>query len=275
MSHETTVNGDLSLRNIVQIKGDQTVLNHLSLDLHPGELIALLGPNGAGKSSLLEICAGLGTGYSGEVILNHQLLQDMHAVQRSQKIGFLPQRSEIAWPLDVATFVGLGRLPYQSRWINTQTTSDQKAISSAISKTGIEMMRERSIETLSGGELSRVLLARVLAGEPEWLMLDEPMTGLDPGHQFELCDLLRKLASEGKGIIVTLHDLSLAAHLADRILLLNEGKIVADGTPREILTSSRIQEVYGVACNILETINGFCIALSPDSIHTKSAIDDQ
>ena len=265
MNTDKTLSSVLSLKDIVQIKGDRLVLDHLSIDLHPGELIALLGPNGAGKSSLLEIAAGLGASHQGEISFGNELLHHMSAVQRSQRIGFLPQRGEIAWPLDVITFVGLGRLPHQGRFTSQRSEADHHAIAAALEETGVEMMHDRGVDTLSGGELSRVLLARVLAGEPEWLMLDEPMTGLDPGHQFELCDLLRKLTSDGKGIIVTLHDLSLAAHLADRIILLNEGKLIADGTPREVLTASRIHEVYGVACDVQDSSSaGLSLTLRPE-----------
>jgi len=266
MNTDQNLRSALSIKDIVQIKEDTLILDHLSIDLQPGELIALLGPNGAGKSSLLAIAAGLGSGHKGEIFLGNELLYNLSASERSQRIGFLPQRAEIAWPLDVITFVGLGRLPYQGRFTSQRSVADHNAITAALKETGVETMRDRSVDSLSGGELSRVLLARVLAGEPEWLMLDEPMTGLDPGHQFELCDLLRKLTSDGKGIIVTLHDLSLAAHLADRVVLLKNGKLIADGTPREVLTASRIHEVYGVACDVQDTSStGFSLTLRPNT----------
>lgn len=262
MSASQTINGRLVLKNAMQIKGERIVLDRISIDLNPGEVIALLGPNGAGKSSLLEIIAGLRIPSSGEVQLGDAGIHLLPRLQRAKRLGFLPQRAEIAWPLDVETFVSLGRLPFQQGFVSHRTQVDQDAIENAMTATNVEMLRNRLINTLSGGELSRVSLARVLAGEPEWLLLDEPMTGLDPGHQFALSHLLRKLASEGKGIIVTLHDLSLAAHLADRVLLLHKGALIADGTPSHVFTASRIKEVYGVNCTLHHSSNGLYLSLT-------------
>lgn len=253
----------LNLNNVVQVKGRKRVLDHLSIAFHSGEVIALLGPNGAGKSSLLELSAGLCSPYEGEIRLGEQSILQISPIQRAQWIGFLSQHTDIAWPLTVETFIGLGRLPHQGRFRLEHTAIDLKAIEQALLATEVENLRGRLVTTLSGGELSRVLLARVLAGQPEWLLLDEPMTGLDPAHQFSLCQLLRKLASEGIGIIVTLHDLSLAAQVADRVILLNHGQLIADGTPQHVLTASRINEVYGVACHIHETEWGLAVSLCP------------
>jgi iron complex transport system ATP-binding protein len=261
MSHLKANMSALHLNNIVQVKGGKVVIHPTTLQLHPGEVIALLGPNGAGKSSLLEIASGLSKPYSGEVHLDQMNLNEMTTSQRAKRLGFLSQHAEIAWPLTVEAFVGLGRIPHISRYVATISHSDQFAIDEAIQKTSIEAFRHRSINTLSGGELSRVLIARVLAGEPEWLLLDEPLTGLDPHHQFILCDLLHTLATEGKGVIVTLHDLSLAAQRADRIILLKQGKLIADGLAKEVLTSARIEEVYGVTCTMMDTVDGMSISL--------------
>jgi iron complex transport system ATP-binding protein len=262
MSTTPNSNSILSLNNIVQVKGKKVVIDSLSLEMVPGKVIAILGPNGAGKSSLLEMIAGLNMPHSGEVKLGPNRMEVITPKQRAQRIGFLSQHSETAWPLEVEAFIGLGRIPHQGRFFSLHSKSDQSAIQKAMAQSGVEDLSHRLVNTLSGGEFSRVLLARVLAGEPEWLLLDEPMTGLDPGHQFILCDLLSKLAKEGIGIIVTLHDLSLAAHVADRIILLNQGKLIADGTVREVLTADRIQKVYGVGCTMMESSDGLALALS-------------
>jgi iron complex transport system ATP-binding protein len=262
MSTTPYSNSILSLNNLVQVKGMKVVIDSLTLEMSPGNVIALLGPNGAGKSSLLEMIAGLSKPHSGEIKFGPNRMESITPKQRAQRIGFLSQHSETAWPLEVQDFIGLGRTPYQGRFFSLHSKSDQSAIQKAMTQCGVEELSHRFVNTLSGGEFSRVLLARVLAGEPEWLLLDEPMTGLDPGHQFILCDLLRKLANEGIGIIVTLHDLSLAAHVADRVILLNQGKLISDGTVREVLTQGRIQEVYGVGCMMMESADGLALALS-------------
>jgi len=254
----------LHLNNVVQVKGSKRVLDHLTIEVQPGEVIALLGPNGAGKSSLLELCAGLCSPFAGEIRLGDHSIHQIPPTQRAQRIGFLSQHTDIAWPLTVETFIGLGRIPHQGKLSLEHTAIDLKAIEQAMAETGVENLRGRLVTTLSGGELSRVLIARVLAGQPEWLLLDEPMTGLDPAHQFSLCHLLRKLASEGKGIIVTLHDLSLAAQVADRVILLNHGQLIADGTAQHVLTASRINEVYGVASYIHESELGMAVSLRPN-----------
>jgi iron complex transport system ATP-binding protein len=159
----------------------------------------------------------------------------------------------------VATLVALGRLPH--RGFGTPTVADKFTVSQALEAVGLATFGDRIATTLSGGERARALLARVLAGEPPWLLADEPLTGLDVGHQLDACALLRRIAKAGIGVVLTLHDLQLASRIADRIILLRDGKIVADGTPVEALTSATIKLVYGVDAEITTGPHGLVIQL--------------
>ena len=228
--------------------GGRAVLDGVDLALAPGRVTAILGPNGAGKSTLLACLAGLLAPAVGEVRLGGRPLTSVPARERGRRIGLLEQTPQIAWAVDVRTLVGLGRIPWQgARGLSTE---DDAEVAAAMARTGVDAFAERAVTTLSGGERARVLLARALAGRPEWLLADEPLTGLDPGHQFDACDLLRGVADAGAGVIVTLHDLSLAARFADRIVLLHAGRVVADGAPTDVLTPQRLADVYGVEARV-------------------------
>lgn len=220
------------------------VLRAVSLALRRGEVTAIIGPNGAGKSTLLACLAGLRTPDSGTVTLGGVSITRMAARERGRRIGFLPQVAEVNWDIDVATLVSLGRLPHQGRW--GMSAADQAAIASALAATNTAQFAARAVSTLSGGERARALLARVLAGEPEFLLADEPIANLDPRHQFESLALLRRVAQRGAGVVLVLHDLAHAMRVADRIVMMDSGRITADGEPSAVLTPERIAAVYGV-----------------------------
>ncbi|MET0988930.1 MAG: ABC transporter ATP-binding protein [Steroidobacteraceae bacterium] len=223
--------------------GARAVLRGIDLTVQSGSVTAVLGPNGAGKSTLLACLAGLLTPRSGAIALGDVDLHVMHSRERAQQIAFLPQTPEIAWPIDVATLVGLGRIPYSGI---ASEGEDRAAVERAMAMTSVSQWARRSVTELSGGERSRVLLARVFAGTSKWILADEPFTGLDPAHQFEAAELLRAFAADGGGVVLTIHDLSLAARIADRIIVLNEGRVAADGTPEVALEETVLRSVYGV-----------------------------
>lgn len=208
----------------------------VSLDLHPGELTAICGPNGAGKSSLLASLAGLEP--AGEVRLAGVSLAAMPPRERARGIGFLPQSAEVAWDVAVETLVGLGRLPWGD--------ADPAAIGAALAALDLEPLRARPVSRLSGGERARALLARVLAGTPRWLLADEPLANLDLAHQLALLAHLRRLAGQGLGVAVVLHDLAHAMNHAGRVVVLDGGRIVADGPPETALAAGVIARVWQV-----------------------------
>ena len=235
--------------------GGRAVLDGLSVSLRPGEVTCVIGANGAGKSTLLACLAGLRRPDAGVVRLGDEPLAAIKPRRRAQRIGFLPQTPEIAWALEVETLVGLGRIPFAGP--GALSAADKAATLRAMALTETTPFARRAADTLSGGERARVLIARALAGEPEWLLADEPLAGLDPGHQIDACDLFRRLAhEEGRGVVMTLHDLPMALRLADRALVLARGRVLADGPPGEALSPAVLAQAYGVETRLVAGAGG-------------------
>jgi iron complex transport system ATP-binding protein len=235
--------------------GDKAVLGGVSCAFEPGKVTCVVGPNGAGKSTLLSCLAGLRTPDSGQALLDGRPLASLSPRERARRIGFLPQVPEIAWAVDSATLVGLGRIPHVgARGLGEE---DQAAVTQAMGATDTTDLAGRIVETLSGGERARVLIARVLAGKPRWILADEPMAGLDPGHVLDAAELLKARAhQDGCGVILTLHDLSVALRLADRVIVLARGAIVAEGPPVDALGPEAIAKAYGVIARIIDGAAG-------------------
>ncbi len=229
--------------------GDKPVLQGIDLTLAPGQVTVIIGPNGAGKSTLLTRLTGLAAADRGEVRLGDQPVRAMPARLRGQRIGYLPQTPEVVWPVTVRALVGLGRTPFIGG--RGPDATDLEAVARAMQATETEVLESRIVETLSGGERARVLLARAIAGEPEWLLADEPMAGLDPSHQLDAALLFQRLAHvDGRGVVVTLHDLHIAARVADRIVVMAEGRILHDGPPAAALSPDVLRAAYGVRARL-------------------------
>lgn len=222
-------------------------LDGVSATLRPGAVTAICAPNGAGKSTLLQCLAGLLAPASGTVLLDGTPLTSLDPRARARAIGYLPQDGTIAWDLSVRNLVALGRLPYGDR-------APAKAggeVDAALAALDLETFAGRPSSTLSGGEKARALLARVLAGEPRWILADEPLAALDLGHQLALVAHLRGAAERGAGVVLVLHDLGLAMNHATRVLVLDRGRLVADHAPEIALDSAIIKRVWGVAARWL------------------------
>ena len=213
-------------------------LNSVTTALQPGTITAICGPNGAGKSTLLSALAGLLAADEGEVLLDGAPLSPMPPRERARAIGYLPQSGEVAWDVSVANLVALGRLPHGD--------AGKFAVASALAATAMSDFAARPMSTLSGGEKARALLARVLAGEPRWILADEPLAALDLAHQFGLLKVLRAQADSGVGVVLVVHDLALAMNHADRVLVLDDGRLKADSAPEEALSLDIINDVWGV-----------------------------
>jgi len=211
--------------------------------LRAGEVTAICGPNGAGKSTLLQCLAGLLMPQSGAAMLDGANLASLQPRARARAIGYLPQEGEIAWDLSVRNLIALGRLPYRD-WGEAQ-------VNAAIEALDLESFSTRPVSTLSGGEKARALLARVLAGEPRWILADEPLAALDLGHQLALVGHLREAARNGAGVVLVLHDLALAMNHADRVLVLDNGELAADAPPEVALDPELIEQVWGVSARWL------------------------
>jgi len=217
------------------------VLADASATFAAGRITVILGPNGAGKTSLLRAAAGLIVPSAGKIAIDGRAIAAMRRDDRARTIGYLPQSGDVAWNMPARDVVALGRLPHRAG-----VAEDIAAVLSAMAATDTEQFAERRVGELSGGERARVLLARVLAGEPQWLLADEPLASLDPAHQLDLLDRLRGQAARGVGVVVVLHDLVQAARVADEILLLRDGRVFAFGPPDEVLTQQHLRDAFGV-----------------------------
>lgn len=218
-------------------------LGGVSIALRAGEVTAICGPNGAGKSSLLSCLAGLERPVSGEVLLDGASLRALGGQRRAQRIGYLPQAPELAWDVSVEVLVSLGRLP----WPDAPAGEGRAAVDAALAAMDLDGLRQRPVSHLSGGERARALMARVLATGPDWLLADEPLASLDLGHAAGLIASLRAEATLGRGVVLVLHDLASAMNHADRVIVLDRGKVASDGPPETALGEEVIARVWGVA----------------------------
>ena len=228
----------LCAHNLYVRLGGKDVLRGVSAALEPGAITAICGPNGAGKSTLLGALAGLIEPAGGAARLGSAHLSQLHSRERARRIGYLAQDGEVAWDVSVAALVGLGRLPHDDE--------GREQVAAALACVDMEDFAERRVSTLSGGEKARALLARVIAGEPQWILADEPLAALDLGHQLALLRHLRALARAGTGVVLVVHDLPLAMNHAERVIVLDQGEKAADAAPEEALSATLIRKVWKV-----------------------------
>ena len=236
---------------IVVEKQMRRILDDVAIELRAGEFLGVIGPNGSGKSTLLRVLACLERLQAGRITLDGVDLTQLSADVRARRIGYHAQNPQLHWPLPVSTIVALGRLPYV-RGLGALDVVDEQLIADAIEKTALGPLIKRTGDTLSGGELARVHIARLLAGVHDLIFADEPIANLDPRFQIEILNVLHEHAQLDCGVVVVLHDLNIAARHCDRLVLLNEGRVHAFGTPREVLTAKHLETVFGVADNYLQ-----------------------
>lgn len=232
-------------------------LSDLTLSLHAGEVTAICGPNGAGKSTLLSCLAGLVTPDMGLVAMGGRLLRTVPARERARSLGYLPQSPEIAWDVTVDVLVSLGRLP----WDDRNASRGREAIEEAIATMDLAKFRTRPVSRLSGGERARALMARVLATQPTWLLADEPLANLDLAHALALMGSLREQARKGRGVVLVLHDLATAMNYADRVIVLNQGRLITDGEPGHALSSAVIERVWNCSARWLGEPGALALSL--------------
>lgn len=225
------------------------VLHDLSLTLEAGHLVALVGPNGAGKTSLIRAVAGL-VATSGTILLDGAPLDGLSMRDRARRIAYLPQGHAVHWPLSARDVVALGRYPHGVNDPARMPGPDSAIVDGAMARTGTQHLAARAVQTLSGGEKARVMLARVLAVQAPLLLADEPTAALDPRHQIAIMQTLKDEATRGALVIAATHDIGLAARLADRVVLMEAGRIMAHGRPDEVLTERALAEVYGITAYV-------------------------
>lgn len=235
----------LSLTNLNVSLANRTVLSRISANFGAGECVAIMGPNGSGKSTLMRAAAGLISPASGAVTLQGKPLATWRRADLAREIAYLPQGGEVHWPLTVRNIVALGRLPHAHRFA-AKSDTDEAAIARAMEVCDIAHLADRPATSLSGGERARALLARALSSEAKIILADEPFAQLDPSHQLHAMEVLKAASEAGALVIVVLHDLSIAARHATRVLLLNEGHITADGPPTTTLSSETLRQTFGI-----------------------------
>ena len=226
--------------------GARPVLKDVSLSLSAGHLVALVGPNGAGKTTLLRALAGL-IPSDGVILVGGEALASLPLRERAKRFAYLPQGHLVHWPLPVRDIVALGRYPHGATDPGRLTAGDAEAVQRAMAAVDVVEFAERRVTELSGGERSRVALARVLAVEAPVILADEPTASLDPRHQLDVMKGLRAAADTGVLVIVVTHDLGLAARFADTVLVLSEGRLVSQGAPAEALSERVVADVFRIS----------------------------
>lgn len=247
----------LNLSGLCVSLANRPVLRDVSLDVGKGEFIGLIGPNGAGKSTLLKSILGL-VPSTGAITIAGTPVAQLSLKDRARHVAYLPQEREISWAVSVEHLVSLGRTPYLNGF-SKLGAADIALVESVMERMEVTAFRHRSALELSGGERARVLIARALAQDAPLLLADEPTAGLDPAHQIGLMQSLADLTNNGSAVVVSLHDLGLAARWCTRLVLIHEGEIVTDGAPVDVLTADRMRSIYGVETYLQATEQGLIV----------------
>jgi iron complex transport system ATP-binding protein len=240
----------LTAQDLRYVRAGQVILGGIQCEAQGGEFIVVVGPNGAGKSTLLAVLAGLLQPDAGEVSLDQTALIKISAATLARRRAYLPQNASAQWPIAVWRLVALGLTAELPTWGDI-TVADRERVDGALMAFDLYARRDQAVTTLSGGELARAMLARAMVADPEILLVDEPLTGLDPRHAIDAVQRLEKLAKQqGKLVIASMHDLTLAMRCAARVWVLKDGLILADGPPELALTAQTLRQAFDVDASI-------------------------
>ncbi|HVM28095.1 MAG TPA: ABC transporter ATP-binding protein [Mycobacteriales bacterium] len=232
--------------------GERTVVDGLDLDVLAGGITTVIGPNGCGKSTLLRALGRLLRPAGGAVVLDGRDLSSMRTREVAQVLGMLPQAPVAPEGLTVADLVARGRHPHQ-RWFRQWSSDDEQVVALALEQTGIADLADRPVDQLSGGQRQRAWISMALAQGTDLLLLDEPTTYLDLAHALEVMDLVDALHEDhGRTVVLVLHDLNLAARYSDQLVVMQDGRVVAQGSPREVLTAELLLEVFGLVAVVVD-----------------------
>ena len=240
----------LSAHDVTLAYDRRVVVEHLDLDVPPGSFTVVIGPNACGKSTLLRGLARLLTPRTGAVLLDGRAIHTMPTKEVARRVGLLPQTAVAPDGIGVADLVARGRYPHQTL-LRQWSPEDEAAVVSAMAATDVTDLADRGVDELSGGQRQRVWLAMVLAQETPVLLLDEPTTFLDIGHQYEVMDLCAALHERGRTLVAVLHDLHQAARYATHLVVMAEGRIVAQGAPGDVVTAELVEAVFGLPCRVI------------------------
>jgi iron complex transport system ATP-binding protein len=239
----------LALKDLSVSLGARPVMTNASLAIGEGEVVGLIGPNGAGKTTLMRAALGL-IDADG-----HSSLARLSDHERARAVAWMPQERGVAWPIQVQDLVMLGRLPHRGARAGIRE-SDREAVAAAIAQVGLAGFEQRPATQLSAGERTRALIARALAQDTPLVMADEPIAGLDPAHQITTMETFAGLAAAGRSVLLSIHDLGLAARHCSRLILLGERRVVADGTPAQVLTPEHLAQIFHIEAYFAETEHG-------------------
>ncbi len=243
------MNEGITLKKVSFFRNGQPVLKEIDLQITGGELIGLIGPNGAGKSTLLKLMMNMWKPIEGSILLNQQGMQEYSQKMLARQVAYLPQNSVFESAFTCKEVVKMGRYAHLDRF-ERESAGDEVIVREAMEQTETTHLRNRLITELSGGERQRVLMARTLAQGARLILLDEPTANLDPHYQLELLNLIESLVEKSLTVMMAIHDLSLAARYAHRLVLLHQGKIIVDGSPEAVLTPDHLRSVYGIEAEV-------------------------
>jgi iron complex transport system ATP-binding protein len=240
----------LALESVMVVAGGKQIVDGVSLSVEAGEWVSILGPNGAGKTTLLRVLAGT-IGFQGEASLGGRRVARLRRRELARLVALVPQTPVVPHAMSVAEYVLLGRTPHLSP-LAQEGTEDRTAAAAALSRLDLDELADRELGSLSGGELQRAVIARALAQAAPILLLDEPTSALDIGHQQQVLELVDRLRhEEGLTVVAAMHDITLAAQYGDRVVLVDGGRIVAEGLPAHVLTAERLASLYGANVRVL------------------------
>ncbi|MFE6861230.1 ABC transporter ATP-binding protein [Nocardia sp. NPDC057668] len=248
----STTAHQLAAENITLGYGDRVIVDGLSIDIEPGLVTTIIGPNGCGKSTLLRALGRLLRPQAGQVVLDGKAISALKTRDIARIVGMLPQTPVAPEGLTVADLVAKGRHPHQS-WLRQWSAEDETEVMTALEQTGVADLAERTLDELSGGQRQRAWISMALAQGTDILLLDEPTTYLDLAHSLEVLDLVDRLRDEfGRTVVMVLHDLNLAIRYSDRLVVMRDGRIIAQGEPAEVIDAELLLEVFGLQAKVLD-----------------------
>lgn len=265
---------ELEIENLSLGYGHTKVVSDITFKVNPKEMVGLIGPNGSGKSTIIKAVSNVIRPFSGRVRLDGRNVRDIPRVELARLVGVVPQIPLLPSVFTAFDIVLMGRNPHLGLF-QYEKGEDMAIAWQAMEKTATQSLARRLVNELSGGEIQRLVVARVLAQQPKSILLDEPTANLDINHQVEILNLIKGLCHEEQlTVVITLHDLNLASQYCDRLVLINEGRIHAQGTPGEVITDENIKAVYGAeGCVYTHPVNGLPIVLVKANNNRSSLMD--